>query len=381
MTNNYKIQKNEAISLILIVMINKLILNVPFFIIDFVGTGTIVNLIYIGILGLIFVLILNLLFKNFPNADILDISEFVGGKFLKTIISIIFVCSFFLVSYITLTDFANTIKIVYFQESPLIFILLFFMAAILIANLVGLKSIIRTISLVIPFTIISIIITLFGVQDHFSIDKFVPIFGYNYKTTFLNGLLNIFSLYVITYYYFIMPLLNNPTDYKKITIISYIISWIILFSTSICILTLFPITKNVEALNAIYLLARRIELGDFLQRLDALFVLLWLISILCYLSLSIFMINRIIQKNTQLQDSKMLSYSTVSILFGLCLIPFNIATSQFIENVIYRYLIIALTFIVCFLIMIIANIKSKRGVKLNAKKDYSIHINSDNYSI
>ena len=381
MTNNYKIQKYEAICLILIIMVNKLILNIPFYIINLVGTGAIVNLLYIGFLGLIFVFILNSLFKNFPNADIIDISEFVGGKFLKSFISLLFVLSFFLVSYITLTDFANTLKIVYFQESPLIFILLFFMAAILIANLVGLKSIIRTISLVIPFTIISIIITLFGVQDHFSIDKFVPIFGYNYKTTFLNGLLNIFSLYVITYYYFIMPLLNNPTDYKKITIISYIISWIILFSTSICILTLFPITKNVEALNAIYLLARRIELGDFLQRLDALFVLLWLISILCYLSLSIFMINRIIQKNTQLQDSKMLSYSTVSILFGLCLIPFNIATSQFIENVIYRYLIIALTFIVCFLIMIIANIKLKRSVKLNAKKNYSIHINSDNYSI
>ena len=122
MTNNYKIQKYEAICIILIVMVNKLILNVPFYLINLVGTGAIINLLYIGFIGLFFVFILNHLFKNFPNSDILDISEFLGGKFLKNIISMIFVCFFFFVSYITLTDFANMLKIIYFQESPLIYI-------------------------------------------------------------------------------------------------------------------------------------------------------------------------------------------------------------------------------------------------------------------
>lgn len=357
--NNYKLQKYEAICIVLIVMVNKLILNVPFYIINLVGTGAIVNLLYIGILGLIFVFILNFLFKEFPNSDILDISEFLGGKFLKLIISIIFLFSFFLVLYITLIEFANMIKIIYFDESPLIFILLFFMIGITIANLVGFKSIVRTISLVIPFTLASILIALLGVHDEFSFDKFAPILGYNYKTTFLNGLSNIFSLYIIAYYYFLMPLLKDPTDFKKISIISYIISWILLFLTSISILTLFPITNDTESLNSIYLLARKIEFGDFLQRLDALFVLLWLISIFCYLSLGIFMINRIIEKCIHLTDSKILTYSSISILFGLCLIPFNIAISRFIDNRIYRYLIIILIFLICFAIMILANIKVK----------------------
>ena len=357
MTTNYKLQKYEAICLILIVMVNKLIFNVPYYIIDLVGTGSIVNLLYIGILGLVFVFILNILFKNFPNSDILDISEFLGGKPLKIIICTILVCSFFLVSYITLTDFANMIKIVYFPESPLIFILIFFMIGILIANLVGFKSIVRTISLVVPFTLLSIFLALFGVYDEFSFDKFVPIFGYNYKTTFINGFFNIFSLYIIKYYYFLMPLLKENSDFKKISIISYILSWALLFLTTISILTLFPITNDTEALNSIYLLARKIELGNFLQRLDALFVLLWLISIFCYLSLSVFMINRIVEKCTNITNPKIITFSTVSILFGLCLIPYNIAVSRFIENTVYRYLIIGLIFILGFGIMILANTK------------------------
>lgn len=359
MSNNYKLQKYEAICLILIVMVNKLILNVPYYVINLVGTGSVINLIYIGVIGLIFVLCLNYLFQKFPNSDIIDISEFLGGKILKILMGIVFIVFFFLVSYITLSDFANMIQTIYFDQSPLIFILLFFMIGIVVANLVGFKAMTRTICLIVPFTLISILLALFAVQDEFAFDKFSPFFGYNMQTTFLNGLLNIFSLYIITYYYFLMPLLKDSFTFKKVTTISYIISWLLLFLTVISILTIFPITNDTEPLNSLYLLSRKITLGDFLQRLDALFILLWLISIFCYLSISTFMINRIIKKLTNIENEKIITFSTTSIFFGLCLIPFNIAISRFMENTVYRYLIIGLTFVVCFVILILANLKFK----------------------
>lgn len=356
---DYKMQKYEAICLILIIMVNKLILNVPYYIINLVGTGAIVNLIYIGLIGLVFVLLLNKLFQKFPNEDIIDISEFLGGKFFKAIMSIIFITFFFFVSYITLSDFANMVKTIYFNNSPLIFILLFFIIGIIIANLVGFKAIVRTICLVVPFTLASILLSTFAVYNEFSIDKFVPIFGYDYKTTFLNGILNIFSIYVITYYYFLMPLLKDSFHFKKVTIISYIVSWILLFLAVISILSIFPITNNIEPLNSLYLLARKVKLGDFLQRLDALFILLWLISIFCYLSVTIFIINKIIQKNTNIAHPKMLTLSTSSILFGLCLIPFDISINRFLENTLYKYFIIGLIFVFCFILLILANLKFK----------------------
>ncbi len=340
-------------------MVSKLILNVPYYIIDLVGTGAIINLIYIGLLGFIFVLCLNWLFQKFPNSDIIDISEFLGGKFFKVIMGIIYISFFYLAAYVTLSDFANMLKTIYFNNSPLIFILLFFMIGIVVANLVGLKSIIRTICLVVPFTLVSILVALFAVYDDFSFDKFSPFFGYNMRTTFVNGLLNTFSLYIVTYYYFLMPLLKDSFSYKKVTTWSYIISWLLLFLTVLSILTIFPITNDTEPLNALYLLSRKIELGDFLQRLDAMFVLLWIISIFCYLSVCIFMINRVFKKLTNVTDEKLVSLSTTSIFFGLCLLPFNVAISRFMENNIYRYLIIGITFIGCFIILVLANLKFK----------------------
>lgn len=357
MENDYKLQKVEAVCIILIIMVNKLILNVPYYIVDSVGTGALINLIYVGFIGFLLVLLMNKLFTNFQNSDIIDVSEFLGGKFFKCILSIVFIFALFFVTYITLNSFANMIKTIYYDNSPLIFILLFFIIGIVVANIVGFKSIVRTICLIVPFALISILIALFGVYKDFSFDKFAPFLGYNLKSTFVDGLLNIFAFYVMIYYYFLIPLLKNSSDFKKVTITSYIISWILLFLTIISILAIFPISINIEPLNSLYVLSRQIELGDFIQRIDALFILLWLISIFCYLSFCIFMINRIINKLINITNEKMLTFSTSSILFGLALIPFDMATNRFLENSVYKYIILILAFITGFIILILANIK------------------------
>lgn len=156
-----------------------------------------------------------------------------------------------------------------------------------------------------------------------------------------------------------MPLLKDSNEFKKITIISYTISWLLLFSTVVSVLTIFPMSINITPLNSLYLLSRKIEFGSFLQRIDAVFILLWLISIFSYLSLCIFMINRIISKLTNIENQNILSYSTSSILFGLVLVPFDMSINYFIEKTIYKYAVIITTFIIAFSILILANLKMK----------------------
>ena len=111
---------------------------------------------------------------------------------------------------------------------------------------------------------------------------------------------------------------------------------------------------------SLFLLSRQIELGRFLQRVDALFIFLWIFAIFSYLSFIIFIINRIINKLIPLTNEKMLSYSTCSMLFGISLIPVNISHIHFIENTLYRYLIIAFVFVLGLLILILANFKKRK---------------------
>lgn len=357
MENNYKLQKVEAISVILIVMINKLILNIPYYIVDLVGSGSIINLLYIGIIDFTVLLIIIRLFKNFETADILDISEYVGGKTFKNLIGFLCIGLFFLVAFITLIDFSNVLHTIYFSNFPMAYILFFFIFGTLIANLIGLRGISRTICFIIPFAILSVIITFFTSFENLDIKDLTPFFGKSYKETFVSGLSNCFAMYILVIYYFLKPLLKDVKEFKKISVTSYLISFILLILTIIPMLTLFNTSSNSEPINSLFLLSRQIELGRFLQRVDALFIFLWIFAIFSYLSFIVFLINRIIKKIVPVSNEKMISYSTCSLLFGLSLIPINISHIHFIEDTLYRFLIIGFAFVLGIIILILANIK------------------------
>lgn len=360
MENNYKLDKVEAIALILIIMINKLILNIPYYIVDLVGSGAIINLLYIGIIDFVLLLIIIKLFNNFEVSDILDVSEFLGGKFLKTLVGILSISLFLLVAFITLIDFSNVLHTIYFSNFPMVYILFFFILGALISNLIGIKGISRTICFIIPFAIFSVIITFFTSFSNLDIKDLTPILGKSYQQTFVTGLSNCFAMYILVYFYFLKPLLKNVKEFKKISIISYAISFLLLMLTIIPMLTLFNTSSNSEPINSLFLLSRQIELGRFLQRVDALFIFLWIFAIFSYLSFIIFIINRIIKKIVPISNEKMLSYSTCSLLFGIALIPINISHIHFIEDTLYRYFIIGFTFIFGIIILLLANLKKHK---------------------
>lgn len=126
-------------------------------------------------------------------------------------------------------------------------------------------------------------------------------------------------------------------------------------------LTLFNTSSNNEPINSLFLLSRQIELGNFLQRVDALFIFLWIFVIFTYLSFIIFLINRIMKKLIPVSNEKMLSFLSCSLLFTISLIPVNIAQIHFIEDTLYRYLIIGFSFILGIIILLLANIKKIRS--------------------
>lgn len=326
---NNKITKIEAIFLILIVMVNRIILNLPFAILETTKTGTPINLIYIGIIGLLFVILINKLFEKFPSSDIVDISEYLGGKFFKVFICMLCIGFLFLSLYITLSDFCNLLEIIYFKKSPKIFILMFFILAILISNLIGFRPIIKTICAIVPFTILSILITFFGATDNFKFYKFTPILGDGINQVFVVGLQNLFAFSIINFFIVFKPLLKNTYEFSKITISSFIIAWTLLFITIISLMSAFPLTQDTAAINYLYLLSKKINLGNFIQRIDALFILLWIISIFSYLSVIAFINNILFKKITNCENRQMFTFFCTPILLRIVFNPHKYSYSAF----------------------------------------------------
>ena len=132
--NLSKLGSLEAIAFIIIVMLNNIVLNLPKSILNQCGSSSIINIIYISIIGFIFLSIVLKLFNKFKGYDILDIAEFLGGKIFKIIVGILFIIYFAFVSLTIIRNFSEMLRLTYFDKAPVSFIIICFIAVAVFAN-------------------------------------------------------------------------------------------------------------------------------------------------------------------------------------------------------------------------------------------------------
>ena len=129
--------------------------------------------------------------------------------------------------------------------------------------------------------------------------------------------------------------------------------------TILALLLVAPFVTHSEELLSLYLLVRLAEFGEFLQRTDSLFIFLWIISTLSYLSVTIMFVINILRKLLHLKDSSELSFPLCCIILGSPLLVRSPTLLSYLEEVVYKYYVLILVFGISDLIMILANIKKK----------------------
>lgn len=300
------------------------------------------------------------LFKKFPNQDILDISEFLGGKFLKVIVGMLFFIFFIGGSSIILRTFADSLRLTYFDNFATPTILLFILIAVAAANLIQPKAIIKCNFIITPLMMISLLIPLLSATPSFAVQRIFPLFGYGLEETFLSGATNIFAFCGLSVLFFLPPLLKNQKDLKKVTIWSAVITGFFLLVSVGSLLLSLPFVFDTEELSPIFLLIRSFDLGNFFQRPEAIFTLIWILAMISYVSVFVMFSLFILKKLLNLSNPQGLSFCITSFIFILAVIPQNMAKVDFLESTVYKYYTLGVSFFLPFLILILSSIKKKR---------------------
>lgn len=360
-----KIGRIEAIALICIVMTNQIILNMPKNIIESCGSSSWVNVIFLGILVLLLGLWISRLFRPFIGKDILDVSEYLGGKLLKLVIGIAYIALFLIISGSLLRYFSGTLKIIYYKNTPTFILLIIFLIGAVVANQTGMKAITRINLIIVPILIASIMVLFLSTSKLFVAERMFPILGYGINETFFSGLSNLFAFGGIAFIYFIMPLLKNYGDFKKVTIVSIFISSIFLLFSVLSLLLVFPSLSNTTETLSLYSLARMVEYGRFFQRIDAFFIFLWIFSVFSYLSITLAFTLHIFKKISNIKNSKAMSSCFATIVFAIALISSNIAGARAIQQYVYKYYELILVFGISFIVLLLANWKIRKKKTTN----------------
>lgn len=363
-----KIGTVEAIMIILTIIVAHTILSLPKNILTSMKSASILNLIYISIIAIFISYLIYRLFKNFPGLDIIDISELVGGKLFKNIIGAIFIIYFLISASMLLRNFSESMKVIYYPMTDIFFIISFFIIAMCFANRLDFNATSKTNLVVVPVVLFAIVFIFATNMKQFTPQKIFPILGEGMINTFVLGLSNLSAFGGIVYLYFLPPLLKEPQKMKKIALISIGITAIYLLLSVATLLFIFSFFISTDEITPLYNATRYIELGNFFQRLESVFLLIWILAFACYLStISKFSVG-IFKKITNIDTPKPLIDIFGLLILGLSLIPENYAMSQSFENKIYPYLVLAIVFFLGLSLLILAN--SKRRKELRNEKHY-----------
>ncbi len=353
----------QAIAMVVTVMISHIILNLPNHLLSETGPSTILNLIYIFVITFVIFYAVTKVFELFPNQDIIDICEYTSGKTVKNIFSIGIIVYLLIISAFVIRIFAGSLVLIYFPNIDIGIVILIFIAITAILNIFGLKTISRSALIILPVILITMVTIFVSSGSDFVYQRAFPILGYGAYETFILGLGNIFAFSSLFIIELIPPLLGESKDLKKIAIVSLIVYGIYLILGVIALLFLFPSITEISNTLSIYILARRVNFGDFIQRIDAVFILIWIISIFSYLSIVMYFILNTFKKITNIKHKKPMVFCFCSILFVISMIPSNISNIRFFENTFYRYASIIFVFFICSAILITGYIKKKRELK------------------
>ena len=360
MESNNKIGFMEALSVLLIVVFAHLILLLPKIIIEEQSTGSIINIIYVTLLALFAIYILNLLYKKFKGMDILDVSNFLFGNKFKFIIGLIYIAHAIFIASLLLRNTAENLKTTYFQNTPTPYIAFFMLVGVAYINRFNLKTIIKCNLILLPLIAVSFIVLFVLSSDNFVFERVFPIMGYGTKNIFLTGSANIFCFGNIFFLLFLMPYLKDYNQFKKLSYTSVILSSFFIFITILGILLVFPINVASTSNIPLYMQTRTLTFGKLLQRLDALFILIWDLNILSYLSIIVGFTVSIFKKITNIQTSKTISYTFVAILLGATLIYKNIIETRLLDSNWYKNFTLIIVFGIGFFVLLLANIKKFR---------------------
>ena len=355
--NYTKLGNFEAVCLIVILFVNHIVLNLPQMILNSSGTASVLNCIYILALILIFALITVKLLKNFLGLDIIDISEYLGGKFLKILIGILCIAYLVIESAFLTRKFSKNLLLVYFENYPIAFIVFLFLAVAVIANLVGKKSITKVNTIITPLALLSIFFTFIFVIDLFRIERSLPIFANGASKIFLAGASNVFAFNGLFFLYFISPMLNKKEDTSKVAFSSVLICGIFLILALALLVFAFSDIYPISRISPIYFIIINSRLSAFLERPEMLFILIWALALMSFLSIAVMFCLNILKKLTNMKEKKTLAGAICAIIFIIALIVNDVFTLESVANFFYKYGTLVLVFGIFTLILIFANIK------------------------
>jgi spore germination protein len=318
------------------------------------------------VLAAIGLMILTYLGIRHPQKTIITYSQDIIGKWLGKTFSLVVIFFFLILSSLTAREFGAVVVTAVLRETPLevTVIVMLLLAAISCRNNINVFAYIH--NLYVPMILAPVLIVVAFSLKNANLLYLRPIFLGNDLRNMAGGMLTVSALFqgsfIIT---MIIPAMKTPKKALKASLWGILISGGLYLLIVIATVAIFGPEEIKQIFWPTLELARTTAIpGNILQRLDIIFLAVWVLAVFTTLFSSYYFTIHSIKELFSLKDHKVLSYFILPFVFFLAMAPQNILHMYEIIQLIGRMGLIITILYPAFLLLIdfLRNWRRKKNV-------------------
>jgi len=359
MRNKIVFGKWEAVTVLINVICTKVFLNFPRKVAEDAGTAGWLMTIYVSILAFSAFFIISRLYARFEGKDLIDLGEHIGGSIGRILVGSIVISFLIYMASMYLREFGENMKVISLTASPLSFVIMFFAVGMVIAAYVGLEAIVRFQAIAVPIIATGFLIIIIAVLPIADFKNVTPILGTGAYDIFVSGFFRISIFSELLILFLLIPFLRTHDNFIKTGYTALGISSFFLITSAVVVLAVIDYPVTIESFLPIHRIATLINYGRFFQRIESVFVLIWVGAGLLYLSTAFFFIVYTFKKTFKLEYYKPLILPFAVLVYNLSFLPPNLMTAIQLETQYFRTWSWLVTFGMTIILLVMARFIKK----------------------
>lgn len=230
--------------------------------------------------GLIIVVLYNQISKLKPDQSIVEMMRSILGAWLGSFVSILFIVTAFLAAAMVLYDVSRFITTVFMPQTPPVFINTLFVLLLVYGLMNGFDTLARMVEILFPLFIILFILLIFSLLPQIEFKNIQPLFDAP-VSKFAYSTLSLTSVVYMPLIFFLMiqphELKGSNNSFKPFAAGVFVGSIVNMIIISLNILVVGANVSSIQEYPA-YHLAQKIDIGGFVERVEAVVAIMWLIT-------------------------------------------------------------------------------------------------------
>lgn len=273
-------------------------------------------------IGILFVLIYTALANLYPNMSIMEFSQEILGVGVGKVVSILYFTYFFHCTAYFLRQLGEFMKVHIFVETPIQAVYFIFFTIIIMGIRSGLETFARASEIFYPVILVLLFVFFVFIFPDVEITNIQPLLEYTKelpKTIYYS--LDSPYLQLVTFL-MILPCVVE-TKKNRSFFIGTISGAFVLFMVILCSLLVLGVYNTSNQQYATYIMARKISIGGFLERIEVLIALIWFVALYFKITIFFYAANLSLTQILNLKEYRSLTYplAIIAIVYAIISVP------------------------------------------------------------